>query len=173
MVRTGIGAAASLIPGVGLVQLAADIAELADFVNTFVDGATDLSDVLGAVNSSLNIIDSLGEFVSLAEIGVLQDEISSDQDRKKMIQEYQSVFEEVFGLNREQDLKEPDASDFDNFLKILIERMGEFVNSMSESERRSALNRIVRDFGRFGIRSHRYHAPPNMRANRSLPPPKD
>ena len=154
LVRTGIGAVMSLIPGVGILQLGADIAELADFAETVVDGTAELDDVMQAVNSSLNILNSLGEFINLSEIGVLQSEISSDEDREKVMQEYQGVFEEVFRQDQGWGPKEPNASDFDNFLKTLIQRMKMFVDSMPERERRKALDRIVGNFGRFGIRFH-------------------
>ena len=154
LVRTGIGAVMSLIPGVGILQLGADLAELADFAETVVDGTAELDDVMQAVNSSLNILNSLGEFINLSEIGALQSEISSDEDREKVMQEYQGVFEEVFRQDQGWGPKEPNASDFDNFLKTLIQRMKMFVDSMPERERRKALDRIVGNFGRFGIRFH-------------------
>ena len=167
LVRTGIGTVMSLIPGVGILQLGADIAELADFAETVVDGTAELDDVMQAVNSSLNILNSLGEFINLSEIGVLQSEISSDEDREKVMQEYQSVFEEVFRQDQGWGTKEPNASDFDNFLKTLIQRMKMFVDSMPERERRKALDRIVGNFGRFGIRFHK------IRTDSSLPTAKD
>ena len=168
LVRTGIGTALSLIPGAGILQLAGDLVELADFASTVVEGTTDFEDVLGAVSSSLDVINSLGEFINLSETEVLLSEISSDQDRKKVIQEYQSIFQKVFEQNQGQDIKEPDASDFDNFLKAVIQQMKEFVDSMPESERRNALNRIVGNFGQFGIRLSPYDESPKIRGDRSL-----
>lgn len=173
LVRSGVGAALSLLPGVGILQLVGDLAELANFVSDIAEGTADVSDMLSVAELSIDLMNLLEDFIDLKSIESLQPEISSDQGSEKVKQEYQIIFKEVFAENLAQDNKKPDASDFDNFLKAMIQHMKAFVDSIPESERRNALNRLVGNFGQFGIALYTYHESPNPRADRSLPTSKN
>lgn len=173
LVRSGVGAAFSLLPGVGIFQLVGDLAELANFVSEIAEGTADVYDMLSVAELSVDLMNLLVDFIDLKSIESLQPEIASDQGSEKVKQKYQSIFKEVFAENLAQDNKEPDASDFNNFLKAMIARMKEFVDSMPESERRNALNRLIGNFGQFGIALYNYHESPKPRADRSLPAPKN
>ena len=173
LVRTGIGATLSLIPGVGAFQLVADLAELTDFATGVAEEAADLDDVLSVVELSIDLRNLLEDFIDVRSIELLEPETSSNQDREKVRQEYQSVFKEVFAQNLAQENKEPDPSDFDNFLRAMIQRIDDFVKLIPDNGQRNALDRIVGNFGHYGIRLHSYDASRKARADRSLPAPKN
>ena len=173
LVRSGATAALSLLPGVGILQIVGDLTELVNFVSEIAEGTADVYDMLSVVELSVDLMNLLEDFIDIKSIESLQPEISSDQGSEKAKQKYQSIFKEVFSENLAQDNKEPDASDFNNFLKAMIARMKEFVDLMPESERRHALNRLIGNFGQFGIALYTYHESPKPRADRSLPAPKN
>ena len=173
LVRSSATTVLSLLPGVGIIQIVGDLAELANFVSEIAEGTADVYDMLSVAELSVDLMNLLVDFIDLKSIESLQPEISSDQGSEKVKQKYQSIFKEVFAENLGRDNKEPDASDFNNFLKAMIQRMKEFVDSMPESERRNALNRLIGNFGQFGIALYNYHESPKPRADRSLPAPKN
>ena len=173
LVRSSATTVLSLLPGVGIIQIVGDLAELVNFVSEIAEGTADVYDMLSVAELSVDLMNLLVDFIDLKSIESLQPEISSDQGSEKVKQKYQSIFKEVFAENLGRDNKEPDASDFNNFLKAMIQRMKEFVDSMPESERRNALNRLIGNFGQFGIALYNYHESPKPRADRSLPAPKN
>ena len=173
LARSSVGVVLGLIPGAGLLQVAGDIVDLVDFIKDVAEGTVDVYDVISVVGSSVGFADFLVDFIELKSIESLQPEISSDQEREKVRQKYQSTFKEVFAENLAQDNKEPDASDFYKFLKAIIQRMKEFVDSMPENERRNALNRLVGNFREFGITLYRDHKSSETYTDRSLPAPEN
>ena len=173
LARSGVGAVLSLFPGAGLLQVVGDIVDLVDFIKDVAEGTTDFYDVISAAGSSVGFVDFLVDFIELKSIESLQPEISSDQEREKVRQKYQSIFKKVFEQNLVKGNEEPNASDFYKFLKAIIQRMKEFVDSMPENERQNALNRLVGNFGEFGITLYRDHKSSETYTDRSLPAPEN
>ena len=173
LVQSGVGLVLSLIPGVGAIQLAADLIELGDFASDISENTADFLDLLSVAELSIASSNFLEDFVDYKSIEPLRPDISSDQDREKVKQEYQTVFKEVFMENLDQDDKKPDASDIDHFLMAIIQRMENLVASVPEGARRNALKNMVDKFRQFGISSYTYHESSNMDVDRSLPAPKD
>ena len=173
LVRSGVGAALSLIPGIGFFQFAGDLMDLADFITDVVEGTADFYDMISVVEPSVDLINFLVDFIELKSIESLHPEISSDQEREKVRQKHQSILKEVFAQNLAQGNKNPNASDFYKFLKAMIQRVKDFVDSMSESERQNALKRLVHNFGHFGIALYSHHKSPQAHRNRSLPVPEN
>ena len=163
----------SLITGAGLFQIVGDLAELVVFVAELAEGTADFYDVLSIVEPSLDLVDFAIDFIELKSIESLHPEISSGQEREKARQKYQSIFEEVFVQDLIQGNKELNPSDFYKFLKAMIQRVKEFVDSMPEDERQNALNRLVRNFEHFDITPYSYHKSPQAHTNRSLPAPEN
>ena len=173
VVQSGVGFVLSLFPGVGAIQLAADLIELADFASDLSENTADFYDLLSVAELYISSSNVLEDFVDYKSIKSLQPDISSGQDREKVTQEYQTVFKEVFMENLDQDDKKPDASDIDHFLMTIIQRIENLGASVPEGARRNALRNMVDKFRQFGISSYTYHESSNMDVDRSLPVPKD
>ena len=167
LVTTGAGALLSLIPGVGIVQVAADLIDLVSFIGEVAEGTAEFHDVLSAVASTVDLINVLEDVI---DFRALQ---SSDEDRERGKKEYQTVFKEVFDQNLGQDLKKSDTLDVDDFLKNLIQRMKDLVESVPENERQNAVRNLVEKFSQFKIVYHTYHESSNMGVDRSLPVPEN
>ena len=173
VVQSGAGLVLSLIPGVGAIQLVADLIELADFASDISENTADFYDLLSVAELYITSSTFLEDFVDYKSIKPLHPDISSDQDRERVKQEYQTVFKEVLMENLDQDDKEPDASDIDHFLMTIIQRVENLVASAPEGARRNALRNMVDKFSQFGISSYTYHESSNMDVDQSLPVPKD
>ena len=173
VVLSGVGLALSFIPGVGAAQLVADLIELADFASDLSEDTADFYDLLSVAELYITSSTFLDDFVDYKSIKPLHPDISSDQDRERVKQEYQTIFKEVLMENLDQDDKEPDASDIDHFLTTIIQRMENLVASVPEGARRNALRNMVDKFRQFGISSYTYHQSSSMDVDRSLPAPKD
>ena len=173
LVQSTVGAALSLIPGVGAIQLVADLIELADFASDLSEDTADFCDLLSVAELYITSSNVLEDFVDYKSIKSLRPDISSDQDRERVKQEYQTVFKEVFMENLDQDDKEPDASDIDHFLTTIVQRMKDLVASAPEGARRNALRNTVNKFKQFGISSYPNHESSSMDVDRSLPVSKD
>ena len=171
LVRSGVGVVLSLIPGVGLLQLAADLIELVDFASDLSENTADFCTLLSAAELYITSSSVWEDFDAYKSIKSLQPDISSDQDREKVEQESQTVFKEAFMENLAQDDKEPDASDFDHFLMAIIQRMENLVASVPEGARRNARRGIVDKFRPFGVLSYTYHESSEAPADKSLSPP--
>ena len=167
LVTTGAGALLSLIPGVGTVQMAADLIELVSFIGEFAEDTVEFHDVLSAVASTVDLINVLEDVI---DFRALQ---SSDEDRERGKEEYQTVFKEVFDQNLGQDLKEFNTLNVDKFLKNIIQRMKDLVESVPENERQNAVRNLVEKFSQFKIVYHTYHESSNMGVDRSLPVPEN
>ena len=172
MMRSGIGTALSLLPGVGIFQLVADLTDLANFANEVAEETANFQDVISAIDNVLNVGNSLAEFIHLAEIGILHSEILSDQEREKALEAYQKVFNEAFQRNHDQGAEAPDGFDFDNFSKNLIKLLKEHVDSMPEDETQDTLSKIVDNFRQFGITHYTYHKSLEANVPKSSPAPK-
>ena len=173
LVQSTVGAALSLIPGVGAIQLVADLIELADFASDLSEDTADFCTLLSVAELYITSSNVLEDFVDYKSIKSLRPDISSDQDRERVKQEYQTVFKEVFMENLDQDDKEPDASDIDHFLTTIVQRMKDLVASAPEGARRNALRNTVNKFKQFGISSYPNHESSSMDVDRSLPVSKD
>ena len=173
LVRSGVGVVLSLIPGVGVLQLAADLIELVDFASDLSENTADFCTLLSAADLYITTSNVWEDFDDYKSIKSLQPDISSDQDREKVEQESQTLFKEAFMENLAQDDKEPDASDFDHFLMAIIQRMENLVASVTEGARRNVRSGIVDKFGQFGISSYTYHESSEAPADKSLSPPTD
>ena len=173
LVRSGAGLVLSFIPGVGAIQLVADLIELADFASDLSENTADFCTLLSVAELYLTTSNVLEDFVDYKSIESLRPDISSDQDRERVKQEYQTVFKEVFIENLDQDDKKPDAPDIDHFLMAIIQRMENLIASVPEAARRNALRNMVDKFRQFGISSYTYHESSNIDVDRSLPVPKD
>lgn len=173
VVQSGVGFVLSLLPGVGAIQLAADLIELADFASDLSENTADFYDLLSVAELYISSSNVLEDFVDYKSIKSLQPDISSGQDREKVTQEYQTVFKEVFMENLDQDDKKPDASDIDHFLMTIIQRIENLGASVPEGARRNALRNMVDKFRQFGISYYTYHESSSMDVDRSLPVPKD
>ena len=173
VVQSGAGLVLSLIPGVGAIQLVADLIELADFASDISENTADFCDLLSVAELYITSSNVLEDFVDYKSIESLRPDISSDQDREKVKHEYQTVFKKVFMENLVQGNKEPDASDFNNFLKTMIQRIENLGASVPESAQRNDLKNMVDKFRQFGISSYTYHESLSMDAGRSLPVPKN
>ena len=165
-----LGPFLSLIPGVGIPQLVADLISLADFASDFSENTFDFCSLLSGAELSITLLNVREDLVDYKSIKSLLPDISSDQDRERVEQEYQTVFKEVFMDNLDQDDKEPDASDIDHFLMTIIQRME---NSVPEGARRNALRTMVDKFRQFGISSYPYHESSSIDVDRSLHVIKD
>ena len=122
---------------------------------------------------AIDLINVLEDFIDFYAIESLPLYTSSDEDRERVKEEYQTVFKEVFDQNLGQDIKESDIPDFDNFLRTIVQRVKDLVESVPESEQRNALRNLVNKFREFGIAYYTYHETSDMGVDRSLPPPKN
>ena len=155
----------SLLPGVGAVTVVADVIDLVSFIGEVAEGTAEFHDVLSAVASTVDLINVLEDVI---DFRALQ---SSDEDRERGKEEYQTVFKEVFDQSLGQALEASDTPDIDNFLKNMIQRMKALVESVPEDERRNAVRNLVEKFSQFEIAYHTYHESSNMGVDRSLPAP--
>ena len=157
LARTGVGLALSLIPGITLFQLVGDLIELVDFVNEISEDAN-LSDAIELFKLSGDAIESLADFAVLSTIPLLLSEMPSDEDSTEvpgaLTRDYQSIVKETFEANLGPNIETPDISDLNAFVKDMIQRLKDAVESVPESERRNEIAKIVNDFWQFGIASY-------------------
>ena len=156
LARVGVGAALSLVPGIGLIQVANDLIELVNFANEIAEGA-DLS-AIESFKLSDDEIESLAGFAVLSTIPLPLSEMPSDEDSTEvpgaLTRDYQSIVKETFEGNMGPDIETPDISDLNAFVKDMIQRLKNAVKSVPESERRNEIAKIVNDFSQFGIASY-------------------
>ena len=153
LVRSGVGAVLSLIPGVGLVQVANDLIELLSSVGEAAEDIEELNSAIGSLPSFGNVIGVVADLVPVVDFALALKELQSDQDSSEM-QDYQSAVKETFEHNLGPDIKMPDISAVNAFMKDIIERMRDIVDSRPQGERQDAIAQIVNNFNQFGITSY-------------------
>ncbi len=154
---TGIGALLNLIPGAGLIQIASSLVEGLDSIADAAGGLVDLSGAAETLASSSEAIQDLENLTSFAtSVLLLLPEISSDQDSLEepstSAQDYQNLLNETFEDNLGPTIEAPDKSAINAFVRNMIERMRDIVESRPESERQDAIAQIVNNFNQYGIR---------------------
>ena len=167
LTRAGVGAALSLIPGIGLFQVVNDLIELLNLAAETVDGLDNLDSAVETFTLSGDAISSL------AAVWLLLPETPSDQDSPQaptvLKRDYQSVVKETFESNLGPTLEAPDMPALNAFVKDVIERMKGIVESGPKSERKNAVAKIVNNFNQFGISSYPDGRPPKAPGAGSTP----
>ena len=155
----GIGAVLSLIPGGTLIQTVGSLIEGLDSIADAAGGLVDLSGAAEALESFDEATQDLQNLTSLAtSVLLLLPEIPSDQkspeEPSASAQDHQSIVTATFEDNLGTTIEISDKSAINAFVRNMIERMRDIVESRPESERQDAIADIVNNFNQYGITSY-------------------
>lgn len=157
LVRGGVGTALSLIPGAGLLQVAGDLIDLANFAADTAEDASDAMDVLETFGNKLLddptqvLLDATSFTINLLILReYLLNRVNGDQTLEP-IQADESTINEIF--EKYLSMETLDAADLDAFVKDMIQYMKEAVASVPEGERRKTTD-VAKDFSEFGIAAY-------------------
>ena len=156
LVRGGVGTALSLIPGAGLLQVAGDLIELANFAADTAEDASDLIDVLKTFGNKL-VDDPTQVLLDVASFTInililreyLLNSANGDQTLES-IQADESTINEIF--EKYLSMETLDADDPNAFVKDMIRYMREVVARVPEGERRKTTD-VAKNYSEF-LKTH-------------------
>ena len=145
LVSKGVGAALSLVPGLGLFEVAKDLIEIAAEAEEAGEGIGSVTDAFTKLSSDV-------------ETGFSN--ISTDDEVPiALTQDKQNVFKEAFEQNIDSDLETLNASSLDSCVKDSILNMegSESIQLMTEREQEDLIKDIFRQVEDYVKDASRYH----------------
>ena len=132
LVRKGIGVALSFVPGLALMDVLSDLADIDS-------GVEDADDKIKAAEAAFDKFSK--------DVGMEFADISSDDEVPiALTQDKQNVFKEAFEHNIDSDLETLDVSSLDACVENTVQNMedSESIQSMTDEERDDAVEEILR-----------------------------
>lgn len=132
LVGKGVGAALSLVPGLGLFEVAKDLIEIASEAEETSEEIKTVTDAFTELSSDVET-----EFSNIS---------TDDEVPIALTQDKQNVFKEAFEQNVGSDLDTLNASSLESCVKDTVLNMGdsETVQSMTDEEQDDAIEEILR-----------------------------